>query len=120
MKKNLLASLICIGAILAFVLCSFEHHNSLDNINMSYTFAAENCEIIFAVKSGYAFASAKSEYGTLSLPNIFENIEPVKRIVISLKDLTVHKGDFIYFYIVSNDNEANSFTNCHIRDIVPK
>ena len=77
-------------------------------------------EIIFAVKSGYAFASAKSEYGTLSLPNIFENIEPVKRIVISLKDLTVHKGDFIYFYIVSNDNEANSFTNCHIRDIVPK
>lgn len=108
MKKIFLVSLICIGAILVFILCLFEPHNSLDNSYMSYSFEPENCEITFAAKNDYAFTLAKSEYGTISLPNLSENTEPVQKIVISLKNLAVHKGDFIYFYIVSNDHDADS------------
>lgn len=108
MKKILLVSVICIGAILVFILCLFQPHESLDNSYMSYSFAPENCEITFVTRKGYAFSMVKSEYGTLPLPNLSENTEPVQEIVISLEDLAVQKGDFIYFYIVPNDNEADS------------
>lgn len=118
MKRIILISLFCIGAILIVILSLFQPHDSFESSYMSYSFTPEACEITFVTREDYAFSMARSEYGTLSLPNFSENAEPVQEIVISLENLAVHKGDFIYFYIIPSDKEADTDFQIAIYEIL--